>query len=408
VVSAGTAQSVPAVTVPDMVVALEQAQAKREGAMSPGVAPAVRDFGLGILSDALPADFIAGLSGVTRRGVPVYPVTLQTDDADGAALFRNADGEPFYVVGGGSPDWDPAWIADLHGTASFHGFDDCLAAMFAARIARGIPTNGVYEAAFMATAQTYRPSHLVHAYTLIDETDLDAYLAAPQPMAFMASTALSPPPLTGLAFTAFSADSGGVTIALEWPPNTVLAGNALDLFHTRTLAPPQWTNVFRYPLPVGATGFSNSILYDELPSDCVGTLTVVTNANGGGTHVVELPYSGALYTNVIPSVVTNWPIHSAFFTAADLNDTDGDGLTDATERLVTKTKINSSDSDSDGCGDFEEWKMGTNPNFHDSMADSDGDDVLDFLDSAPLNPSVPVQSAFAFAVVHPAQGATLP
>jgi hypothetical protein len=345
--------------------------------MSPCAAPAVRDCGLALLSGALPADFAAGLSGVTRRGVAVYPVTLQTDDADGAVVFRNADGEPFYAVGGGLPDWSPSWIADLHGVTAFHAFGARLDAMLARRAARGIPTNGVHEAAFMETGQGYRPSHLVHAYTLIAPADLGAYLAAPQPVAApMAGMAASPPPLTGLTFAAFAADSAGVALALEWPPGTAPDGDAVDLFHTRSLAPQAraWTNVFRYPVPAGMSGFSDFIAYGELPQDAAGTFTVVTNAAGGVTNIVQSQFDPALfYTNVILSVTTNWPARSGFFTAADLRDGDADGLTDAFERLVTKSDPDAADSDSDGCDDYDEWASGLNP----LLPDTDGDGLLD-------------------------------
>ncbi len=52
--------------------------------------------------------------------------------------------------------------------------------------------------------------------------------------------------------------------------------------------------------------------------------------------------------------------------------------------------------------------MGTDPNIHDSMADTDGDGLLDILDPAPADPATPVQSSAAFTIIHPAQGATLP
>ena len=374
------AQSIPSATLPDMVMTLERAQANREGVMFPGIEPVTRNFGLHFLSDALPMEFVEGLSGTIERGVTVYPVSVQTDDANGATVFRNADGEAFYAVGGDNPDWDPAWIADLYNVAGFRNFQQTLASMTASRFMRGIPTNNVYMSAFMTTAQTYRPSHLIHAYTLIDESDADAYLNAPQisraaKMALMRVDA-SPPPLTNLAFTAFSSDSNGVYIAMEWPSDITLSGNALDLFHAHKLAPPDWSPVFRYGIPFGAHDFSDFIPHGALPPfpDTNAVVTVITNVMGGVTNIVPSQFDPAvLYTNIIPAVVTNWPSRSAFFRAADIHDTDGDGLTDATEKWVTETDPENRDTDGDGIFDGDELATGLNP----LNPDTDGDGILD-------------------------------
>ena len=64
---------------------------------------------------------------------------------------------------------------------------------------------------------------------------------------------------------------------------------------------------------------------------------------------------------------------SAFISAGDATDTDGDGLSDSDERFVYKTDPASSDTDGDGLPDGEEIAMGSSP----IAADTDGDGLAD-------------------------------
>ena len=64
---------------------------------------------------------------------------------------------------------------------------------------------------------------------------------------------------------------------------------------------------------------------------------------------------------------------SAFISAGDATDTDGDGLSDSNERFVYKTDPASSDTDGDGLPDGEEIAMGSSP----IAADTDGDGLAD-------------------------------
>lgn len=64
---------------------------------------------------------------------------------------------------------------------------------------------------------------------------------------------------------------------------------------------------------------------------------------------------------------------SAFISAGDATDTDGDGLPDTDERFVYKTDPASSDTDGDGLPDGEEIAMGSSP----IAADTDGDGLED-------------------------------
>lgn len=135
-----------------------------------------------------------------------------------------------------------------------------------------------------------------------------------------------------LAFTAFSADTHGVSFTLEWRAGTALSGRALDVFHTRRLSPPCWSNCMRY-----------------------ADISVGTNALSG-----FIPHTGA-------------PC-AGFFRAADVTDSDGDGLTDAEEKWVWHTDANNWDSDNDGMPDGWEVANGLDPlDPWDSLLDPDGD-----------------------------------
>ena len=71
---------------------------------------------------------------------------------------------------------------------------------------------------------------------------------------------------------------------------------------------------------------------------------------------------------------TNQPTAESYYILGTMLDTDGDDLTDAYEKLVSKTDPNNPDTDGDGVSDGDEIFMHqTNPN----NADTDGDGVID-------------------------------
>ena len=122
-----------------------------------------------------------------------------------------------------------------------------------------------------------------------------------------------------LAFTAFSAETNGVSFTLEWRAGVALSGQALDVFHAHRLSPPCWSNCARY-----------------------AGISAGTNAHSG-----FIPFVGAP--------------HSGFFRAADIADSDGDGLTDAEEEWVWHTDSHNRDSDGDGIPDGWEIANGLSP-----------------------------------------------
>ena len=134
--------------------------------------------------------------------------------------------------------------------------------------------------------------------------------------AFMLATACE---AADLAFTVFSVETNGVSFTLEWRVGVALSGHALDVFHTHRLSPPCWSNCVRYGnIPAGTNALSRFI-----------------------------PHVGAP--------------HTGFFRAADIADSDGDGLTDAEEEWVWHTDPNNRDSDGDGIPDGWEVANGFSP-----------------------------------------------
>ena len=138
-----------------------------------------------------------------------------------------------------------------------------------------------------------------------------------------------------LAFTFFQANTNGMSFTLEWSAGVTLSGDALDVFHAYQLSPPCWSNRIRYAgIPVGTNSLSGFIPHDGIS-------------------------------------------RSAFFRAADIADSDGDGLTDAEEKWVWHTDANEWDSDGDGMPDGWEIANGLSPlDLWDSLLDPDGDGLI--------------------------------
>jgi hypothetical protein len=102
-------------------------------------------------------------------------------------------------------------------------------------------------------------------------------------------------------------------------------------------------------------GGADDVLYDVYANS---VLDFSTNRPwswmGQGSHCI-------VYT------LTNLPLSAAFLVLGTPLDSDQDGLTDAYERLVSKTNPSVWDSDGDGLGDGWEVQFGTNPFINDSL-----------------------------------------
>lgn len=123
-----------------------------------------------------------------------------------------------------------------------------------------------------------------------------------------------------------------------------------------------------YPAPTGVEVYAASQLSTN---GWVGVGTATVDASDNST-VIELPYS------LLPDGWTS----SMFFMFGLNIDTDQDGLSDAFERIVTKTNPNLADTDGDGMPDGWEYSNGLNPHFDPSddeaNADADGDGLGNF------------------------------
>jgi len=132
-------------------------------------------------------------------------------------------------------------------------------------------------------------------------------------------------------------DPTSVWIRVSWPSNESLPNSMLDVYSALDCATNIWA--FCATVPVSAT-----------------TNEVVIVAFIPDAFIAEFP--------------------RCFFRVEKKTDSDGDGLTDAYERLVSQTSPVDPDSDGDGIPDGWELLNGLNPNsWPDSFADPDGDGI---------------------------------
>ncbi len=102
-------------------------------------------------------------------------------------------------------------------------------------------------------------------------------------------------------------------------------------------------------------GGSNGVPYDVFANSMLSF----------GTNGVPWAWMGQGYQcNVY--LLTNLPPTTCFLILGTPQDSDGDGLTDAYELLVSKTNPHNADSDGDGLSDAWEILLGLNPNLNDN------------------------------------------
>lgn len=379
-VLAAKARRAPATPL-EMALRLEKEQAKGAGMLMPDPERQVRLSG-GVIplddkSVGFPVDFFKGLVPDEINGVEAWRATLRTDDASGDMLFYNADGEVFWSVAADAAVWSADWIARLHSTdgkaENFFDTDRVLQTLGEKTYRVKMSEDALYRSAWMATRQYFLPSHVELAFTFILREDLDAYRSAGSATQSLASNSMLMPmsmsaPLTGLAVTGFAADTNGVALSAAWPTGTSIAGDALDIFFTRTLIPPAWTNQWRVAVDPAAGAVDVAIPRSELPPPPEAPPAACV------TNIVPSAYDpGVMVTNI---VCTNgvWVTDSGFFRLADLADTDGDGLTDACENWMYGTRSDLIDTDGDTLDDGWEIKYGLNPFIQDDpAADPDHD-----------------------------------
>jgi hypothetical protein len=370
----------------EMAQRLEKEQAKGAGMLMPIPERQVRLSGgvipLDVKTDGFPAEFLEGLVPDEVNGVEAWRATLRTDDASGDMLFYNADDKVFWSVTADAAVWSADWIARLHSpdrkAADFFSTEQVLLTLSEKTTRVKLPADALYRSAWLATRQYFLPSHVEMTFTFILQEDLDAYRSAGTATRSSAATFLPmsmSAPLTGLAVTGFTADTNGVALSAAWPTGTSIAGDALDIFFSRTLMPPAWTNQWRVAVDPAVCALDVTIPRSELPPAPEAPPAACV------TNIVPSAYDpGVMVTNI---VCTNavWLTDSGFFRLADLADTDGDTLTDAFEKWVSKTNPLSKHSDNDGLNDGWEVKYGYDPlTDNDPYADPDEDGLPDFLE----------------------------
>ena len=244
----------------------------------------------------------------------------------GGVLFYNASGGLFWSVAADVGVWSADWIARLHspdGTAAdFSGIEARCGELLAKPSRAEWSDLALYHAAWLDTRQFFQPSHVEMAFTFILQEDLEAFrsagsaagaqAAAGAPMAAPASPA-------GLAATGIEAGTNGVALSAAWPTNTVIAGGALDIFFSRTLAPPAWTNLWQVEVNPVAGRVDIVIPRSELPPP-LESRPPRTPRTSRRRHDPDVVYTNIICTNAV------WMVDSGFFRLADLAAPTATGL----------------------------------------------------------------------------------
>lgn len=144
--------------------------------------------------------------------------------------------------------------------------------------------------------------------------------------------------VTNVCATGIKPAETSVFLRAHWPSNLYPALTGIEVYAAPQLSSNAWVGV--------------------------GTATVDASDN---STIIEIPY---------PLLPDGWA--SSMFFMFGLNiDTDGDGLSDAFERIVTKTNPDLADTDGDGMPDGWEYSNGLNPlsdpSDDEANADADGD-----------------------------------
>ena len=155
-------------------------------------------------------------------------------------------------------------------------------------------------------------------------------------------------PATNLCITAFSFTETNLCFTAAWPTNESLPDATLDLYGSTNLLDARWMLLSSHPAtnpPVEFAVAPASLTWHVAPTQHVHGATCVSI-----TNIVASPLDGTtVYTNAFWSCSTNRPPGEAgFFRIGTRHDTDGDGLFDAFEKLVTRTSPTAVDTDGDG------------------------------------------------------------
>jgi len=281
------------------------------------------------------------------------PVFLRVSSTTGCYDFEDADGSVFWTVVPYAPlTWN--WISPFRSPLR------------------------------PDTQNLYSPFRLVREWRLTTP-EIEEMRTVPMRRAPLRSA--PPGPATNLCFTAFAITNDVLFFTVDWPTNNVLPDDTLDLYGKSNLLSSSWLFLSSPPATNKPAVFS--VPMSELPWHDATPLHAHDESCGISTNIVLSPLDGTtVYTNVVYERGVPDPIRPpGFFHVGTHDDTDGDGLPDAYELLVTLTDPLDGDSDGDGLSDqFELATAGTDP--HDP--DTDGDLLWDgtewLLGTNPLNP----------------------
>jgi len=154
-----------------------------------------------------------------------------------------------------------------------------------------------------------------------------------------------------------AAQLGGGTTMLRLVGSTSSCLTNVPVFMTNIASPNHgWTVTF------DVQGGTNGHLYDIFTT----TALVGNNVTNAQWAWLEQGPTCSTYQ------YTNQPGAGSFYILGTPKDSDGDGLTDAVELLVTKSNPGLSNTDGDDLDDYWEWRLGRNPKIPSTMPDTTG------------------------------------
>jgi len=192
---------------------------------------------------------------------------------------------------------------------------------------------------------------------LIDDLQLDYLAAEPQTARGFKGGMMMMSSLPGPGGGGSGTNNGSFTNICSGPTNFTVT---YQLSTTNT--PPYGTNDLWLEMTVATNNVANLIIHTPNTNayyDVFGTTNLCPNVPPlNQTNWIWLQRAlGAstnfLWTNIIPC--------AAWFQLGTMQDDDGDGLTTAHEKLVTRTNPKMGDTDSDGLGDRDELLQSRNP-----------------------------------------------
>ena len=309
------------------------------------------------------------------------------DDASGAVLFFDENGVEVFSV---------------------EGAEDFLPAM-AWSVRSGMPAGTPLD----EVPEEWRPSHFFFDYGP-EELELFSGGGSLFTQQLFSASALAGSG-GGLRFTSIIVSSNAVAFGMEWDAPLPVT-NRLDMFGTADLSGASaadggaaagggwgWMSRFETPTNESSAVFTLSaetVFEEKQPALAamlsrelvVGSVSVSTNADFSGNPWLLMAL-GCGYAAGEVVARTNWARVSepgAFFRLGTLLDSDGDGLTDAFELLVSRTSPQNDDSDGDGMNDGWELNHGFDPTENnntdndpdnDAAADPDNDGLTNAEES---------------------------